>query len=107
MDLPDPIARYFAADAELGGAAPVEAFAPDAEVFDEGERHRGREAIGAWWRAAKQKYRHRATPFEMTEAGGVTEVRAMVSGEFPGSPAPLRFSFSLADGAITRLAIGG
>lgn len=107
MDLPEPIALYFAADADLDGAAPVEAFAAGAEVLDEGETHRGRAAIGAWWRAAKQKYRHRATPFELTEAGGVTGVRAMVSGEFPGSPAALRFAFTLSGGAITRLRIGG
>lgn len=107
MDLPDPIARYFAADADLAGAAPAEAFAPDATVIDEGETHQGREAIAAWWRAAKQQYRHGAEPFEVTEGDGVTRVRAMVSGDFPGSPAALSFAFRLRRGEIVSLRIGG
>lgn len=107
MQLPDPIARYFEADATPGGAAPVALFAPEARVFDEGETHVGRAAIAAWWQQAKQKYRHRAEPLECLEVDGVSRVRARVSGAFPGSPAVLSFAFTLAGGEIESLGIGG
>ncbi len=106
MNLPDPIRRYFEADTNLDGDSPADAFTADASVHDEGETHVGRAAISAWWRAAKRKYRHTAVPLEMRQAEGATEVRAMVSGDFPGSPAPLTFVFGLDGGQIARLKIG-
>lgn len=106
MNLPDPISAYFEADRNINGDAPTDAFSPNATVFDEGQGHVGHEAIASWWRAAKRKYRHTAVPLELREADGATEVRAMVTGEFPGSPAPLTFVFSLDGKKITSLKIG-
>lgn len=42
----------------------------------------------------------------MTQADGRTIVRATVTGDFPGSPAVLRFAFALSDDRITALEIG-
>lgn len=106
MNLPSPIQTYFTAEAPQDGATFAAAFAPDAEVRDEGATHRGPEEIRAWWQAAKAKYRHRAEPLELTEAGGKTVVRARVSGDFPGSPAVLSFTFGLAGDQIRDLRIG-
>ncbi len=39
-------------------------------------------------------------------AGARTTVTAQVSGNFPGSPAQLRFAFTVAGHLITRLEIG-
>ena len=103
MTLPPPIATYFAAE---DGAAFAAAFAQDAEVLDEGQTHRGPEEIRAWWQAAKAKYHHTATPLELTEIGGKTVVRARVSGDFPGSPVVLRFTFGLHGVQIRDLSIG-
>jgi hypothetical protein len=106
MTLPPPIRTFFTAEAPQGGASLAAAFAPDAVVHDEGATHRGPEAIRAWWLAAKAKYRHRAEPLELTEAGGAKVVRARVSGDFPGSPAVLTFTFGLAGDRIRDLRIG-
>ncbi len=106
MNLPSPIRTYFDADAKPDGDAPMSAFAPDAVVEDEGRTHRGPHAIEAWWRSAKAKTRHIAEPFRLKDHGGEVEVRAKVSGDFPGSPADLTFAFRLEDDAIVRLRIG-
>lgn len=103
MTLPPPIATYFTT---MDGAAFAAAFAEDAEVLDEKQTHRGPEAIRAWWQAAKAKYHHSATPLELSEIGGKTVVRAKVSGDFPGSPVVLRFTFGLQDALIRDLRIG-
>lgn len=112
MNLRAPIQTYFTAEASQDeapqdGAALAAAFAEDAEVQDEGATHIGPEAIRLWWLAAKAKYRHRAEPLEQIEAGGKTIVRARVSGDFPGSPAVLTFTFGLAGDRIRDLRIGG
>ncbi len=98
MTLPTPIQTYFNAEAPQDGAAFASAFAPDAVVQDEGATHRGPDEILAWWKAAKAKYRHRAEPLDMVEAGNKLLVRARVSGDFPGSPAVLSFTFGLTEG---------
>jgi len=106
MALPSPIQTYFEADLARDGGAPVRAFAPDAVVTDEGRTHVGRAAIDAWWRAAKAKYQHAAEPLECDAQDDVTSVRARVTGQFPGSPATLTFTFRLAGDRIAALEIG-
>ena len=88
------------------GLVYIAAFAPDAIVYDEGRTHRGPEDICVWWQAAHARYRHRAEPLDLAEEAGKTVVRARVSGDFPGSPAVLRFTFGLAGARITDLEIG-
>lgn len=106
MHLPPPIRTYFTARAPQDGDALAAAFAPDAIVRDEGQTHRGPQAIRDWWLAAKARYRHRAEPIEVTDRAGKTVVRATVTGDFPGSPAMLSFTFDLAGDLITDLEIG-
>jgi len=106
MKLPAPVQTYFDADNSAGDAAPRSAFAPDAIVKDEGKTHVGRDAIEAWWRAAKAQYQHTAEPCGILEERGLTIVRAKVTGRFPGSPALLTFAFRLEDGQIAALEIG-
>jgi|APEBP8051073178_1049388.scaffolds.fasta_scaffold00151_44 ketosteroid isomerase-like protein len=98
MILPKPIDAYFAAQ---DGAALAAVFAAEADVLDEGQTHRGPEDIRAWWQAAKEKYHHSAAPLDMIEHDGKIVVRALVSGDFPGSPLVLRFTFGL-EGALIR-----
>ncbi|ACM00193.1 nuclear transport factor 2 family protein [Cereibacter sphaeroides] len=107
MTLPAPIQTYFTAEAPQDGARFAAAFAPDAIVHDEARDHCGPAEIAAWWTAAKAKYRHCAEPLEVIEAGGKTVVRARVSGDFPGSPAVLTFTFGLSGDRITDLRVGG
>ncbi len=106
MTLPTPILTYFTAEPPQDSAAFAAAFSTDAIVHDEGALHRGPAEILAWWRTAKAKYRHRAEPADATEAGGKHLVRALVTGDFPGSPAFLTFTFGLAGDRIQELRIG-
>lgn len=106
MHLPAPIQIYFSAKAPQDGEAFAAAFAANANVHDEGHDHRGPAEIRDWWLAAKAKYRHSAEPLDMTDVAGRTVVRARVSGDFPGNPAVLTFTFALAGDRITDLRIG-
>ncbi|WP_096787410.1 nuclear transport factor 2 family protein [Rhodobacter sp. CZR27] len=106
MTLPAPIRTHFSAEAPQDGAIFAAAFAPDAIVHDEGQIHHGPAEIEAWWQAAKAKYRHRAEPLDLAEVRGKTVVRARVSGDFPGSPAVLTFTFGLLGNCIRDLRIG-
>ncbi len=106
MTLPAPIRTYFTAQAPQESAVFAAAFTADAIVYDEGQSHHGPEAICLWWQEAKAKYRHSAEPLEMTEIGGKTVVRARVTGDFPGSPAVLSFTFGLSGHRIRDLRIG-
>ena len=106
MKLPPAIRAYLDADKDVGGPAPIGAFAIDAIVKDEGKTHVGRKAIAAWWRAAKAQYQHTAHPREFSETDGRITILAEVSGKFPGSPAMLSFMFTLKDKEIAALEIG-
>ncbi|MBP7339620.1 nuclear transport factor 2 family protein [Niveispirillum sp.] len=106
MNLPSPIQAYFDADKHGNEAAMAQAFAPDAVVKDEGHAYAGTQAIIAWWHETKEKYRTVLEPLEMNEEDGAITVRAMATGQFPGSPAMLAFLFRLESGRISHLEIG-
>src|SRR5437868_15460506 len=57
VELPSPIAAYFAAD-RRGGTAVADCFAADAVVKDEGRVHRGPAAIRSWKDKASAKYQY-------------------------------------------------
>ena len=103
--LPDPIARYLQiANSGTGEAAP-ECFAPDATVYDEGRTYEGVAAIKNWMAATKKKYGHTIAPLELEERGGKSILKARLSGNFPGSPITVNFSFGLAAKKIRSLEI--
>ena len=105
MNVPSPIQAYFDADGTRDGEAFIRAFARDAVVEDEGHSYVGHQAIGAWWRETKEKYRTVMEPLEMSEEDDVTRVIAKVTGHFPGSPAMINFAFRLNGDQIVNLEI--
>ena len=107
MNLPSPIQTYFDADRKNDGDVLIHVFAPDAVVKDEGQSYAGRQAIDAWWREAKAKYRHVIEPLDgITVMDDVTRVRTKVTGQFPGSPITRTFAFRLKGDQILSLDIG-
>jgi ketosteroid isomerase-like protein len=106
MNLPFPIQTYFDADKRNDVVALTHAFATDAVVKDEGQSHAGHQAIDAWWRNVKTRYRHVIEPLAVAGNGDFAKVRARVTGQFPGSPAMLTFAFRLEGDQITGLEIG-
>jgi hypothetical protein len=104
LNLPEPIAAFFAADAG-NPAAVAHCFSPHAVVRDEGHTYTGLEAIKAWKTAAAAKYRYTVQPFAVSQDQGRHIVSGHVVGNFPGSPVDLRYHFRLERGLVAELEI--
>ena len=106
VQLPDPIERYIQIENSGTSEVAPECFASDATVHDEGKTYAGVTAIMNWMAATKKKYGHTVAPLELAEHGGQIVLKTRLTGNFPGSPATLNFSFVLASGKIRSLEIG-
>ena len=106
LQLPAPIARYVQIANSGAAEAASECFASDATVRDEGQTYEGVAAIKNWMAATKKKYGHTVAPLELVERGGQSILKARLTGNFPGSPITVNFSFRLAGGRIRALEIG-
>jgi hypothetical protein len=104
IDLPPPIAAYFAADTSDANAV-AQCFSESAVVIDERREHRGRPAITRWKVEAAAKYHYTSEPLAVDVAGPEVTVTARVTGNFPGSPVDLRYHFTLEGATIGRLEI--
>ena len=104
LNLPEPIAAYFAADMRNGEAV-ARCFTKDAVVKDEARTHSGHAAIAAWKLDASTKYSYTSEPFGLEETAGGYVVASRVTGNFPGSPVDLRYHFRLERGKIAFLEI--
>ena len=103
--LPDPVARYLKASAELDAEGALAPFAPDAVVVDEGRTREGAAEIADWIAQAAVAVKARPTVLSVDTEDGAHLVRASVSGDFPGSPVDLTFRFRLSADGISRLEI--
>ena len=104
LNLPEPIAAYFAADSRDAEAV-ARSFTKNAVVKDEGLTHTGARAIAAWKTAASAKYRYTSEPFEVELKADLYIVSCRLTGNFPGSPVDLRYAFRLEHGKIAFLEI--
>jgi ketosteroid isomerase-like protein len=106
VELPQPLAEYFAA-ANADDADRVAAcFAEDAIVHDESRDMRGRIAIRAWAAEVRVKYHFHAEVLAVEAAADRTIVTAHLTGDFPGNPVDLHYRFKLDGPEITALEIG-
>jgi len=104
LNLPKPIAAYFSAE-KTGTEAVCQCFTENAVVKDEGHTYNGRAAIKQWREEAAAKYEYTSEPFACEEKGGKFVVTSRLTGNFPGSPADLRFFFELQGDKIASLEI--
>jgi hypothetical protein len=104
LNLPEPIAAYFAADRQNPEAL-ARCFTTKATVKDEGRTHVGIEGIKAWKAAASTAYQYTVEPLQLDQKEGVQIVRGRVAGNFPGSPVDLQYHFRLERGLIASLEI--
>jgi hypothetical protein len=105
ISLPEPLAAYFAADrSQRAGVA--DCFTETAIVKDEGKTYAGREAIRRWKMQASTQYTYVSEPFAIEQDGDRATVTSRVTGNFPGSPVDLRYSFVLEADKIASLEIG-
>jgi len=105
INLPRPIAAYFAAQNAADAGALAQCFAHDGVVHDEGGSFIGRAAIERWNAAARTKYHHTVVPLSATDGDDAVVVLCRVAGEFPGSPVELQHVFRLDDETIGSLEI--
>src|SRR5437879_1809277 len=97
IQLPRPIDLYVKAENSGDVESLSECFATDATVRDESRTYDGLAAIKRWKAETKKKYNHSVLPLEIGERDGKTVLKARLSGNFPGSPITLEFSFVLED----------
>lgn len=104
VELPEPVAAYFAAD-KIDGEAVARCFTEDAVVRDEGRSHEGADAIRRWKDAASAAISYTSEPLAVDERDGSIIVTANVAGSFPGSPVDLRYFFTLRGDRIAALTV--
>ena len=104
LDLPAPVAAYFAADT-TGAEAVAQCFTEGAVVIDERQEYRGRTAIARWKVEASTKFRYTVERLGVHVSGDQATVTGRVTGDFPGSPVDLQYRFTLEGDKIARLEI--
>jgi hypothetical protein len=105
MQMPQPVAVYFAADQAKDTRMLDRCFARDAWVRDENQEYHGLDAIKLWQQEAQARYRYVAEPLEASVSGQTVRLRARLTGNFPGSPVELDYTFTLAGDKIIWLEI--
>jgi hypothetical protein len=103
--LPQPVVKYLATVKAQDTEIFVRCFTDDAQVHDEGRDYRGLDAITAWKKETQTKYKYEIEPLNASVNGNSVKLRARLTGDFPGSPADLDFTFVLANDKITSLEI--
>jgi hypothetical protein len=104
--LPKPIAVYLAAEKAKDPDMLSVCFADDASVHDESHDYRGLDAIIAWKREAEAKYNYVMEPLDASVDDKTVKLHARLTGDFPGSPVEVDYTFTLANDKITSLEIG-
>ena len=104
-NLAQPVADYIAAANAQDSDAVAACFSDSAVVNDEKRERRGIAAIREWAVEVSEKYRPTVEVLGVAERDGLTIVTGRISGNFPGSPAKLRYAFTLTGGRIARLEI--
>ena len=103
--LPPAISAYIKAVNVQAPERVAACFHAEATVHDEGKARHGREQIEAWARETGTRYRSTIEPVGLDAADNAHALRALVRGNFPGSPIQLSFHFLLRSGAIQSLEI--
>ena len=81
-------------------------FSESAEITDEGQTRRGRDAIRQWWQGPATKYQYSVEVRDGHELGhGRYVVFTRLVGDFPGGVADLANRFTLSKGLISQLDI--
>ena len=105
LKLPKPVATYLAAVKARDADMLALCFADDAVVHDENCDHRGLDAIKSWKRETDAKYRYIAEPLDASVDGNIVRLHVRLTGDFPGSPVELDYTFTLANDRIISLEI--
>ena len=104
-ELPLPIQAYVSALNQHDIDAMLLPFSKKATVLDEGQTYDGHVDIRRWMEETTRKYGVTAEVSGVAGAAAAPRVSMLISGNFPGSPITLTYSFALEGGLISRLEI--
>lgn len=102
-NLPKVVADLVAAQNNFDSLAYADCFSDTAVVFDEGKTHNGKTEIRNWIAKANIEYQATMKPLDYSEVDQI--LKAEVSGNFPGSPLVLTYSYQIENGKIQSLRI--
>lgn len=105
LNVPEPVAAYFAAEKAKDAEKLSLCFIEDGTVHDEGRDYRGRGSIQQWKQEASKKYRYVLLPLSAQTYGNELTVRAQLTGDFAGSPVKLDHIFKVKTNKIASLEI--
>jgi ketosteroid isomerase-like protein len=103
--LPAVVTAYLAADKAQDLDKLCQCFTNDALVHDESRQYQGHDSIRTWKKQSAAKYDYTVEPIDVAVTERNIKLHARLTGNFPGSPAELRYTFVLANGKIQSLAI--
>ena len=105
MKTPSIIAAFVKAKNDRDTNAVVACFARDAVVHDEGKKMTGLTAITKWSDEGFKKYQYTIDPTGIAKGDKETILTATLTGNFPGSPVELDYTFMLSNDKISSLEI--
>jgi SnoaL-like domain len=104
-ELPLPIQTYVSAMNRHDIDGMLRPFLKEATVLDEGQTYHGHVDIRKWMEETTRKYRVTGEVSGVTGTDAARRVSILISGDFPGSPIELAYSFALEGDLISRLEI--
>jgi hypothetical protein len=105
IKLPAPVSDYLVADAQKDLDKLSRCFTKDATVHDENQEYQGLEAIKSWKEQTTAKYQYVVEPMRTAVTEKNVRLHARLTGNFPGSPAEVDYTFVLDNGKIASLDI--
>lgn len=106
ISLQSPLADFFAATNARDTEALFALFAPGATVDDEGFQYRGLDSIRGWIAETVERFRFNIDVVDASLAAERASVVGVVTGDFSGSPAQVRYDFKLDQHKIVELKLG-
>ncbi len=103
--LPAAVTAYLAADKARDLDKLCQCFTNDAQVHDESRQYQGHDSIRSWKEQADAKSQYPVEPLDVAVTERNVKLHARITGNFPGSPTELHYTFVLANGKIQSLAI--
>ncbi|MDP8985985.1 MAG: nuclear transport factor 2 family protein [Pseudomonadota bacterium] len=105
IKLPASVSNYLTAEAQKDLDKLSRCFTKDATVHDENHEYQGLDAIKSWKQQSAAKYAYVVEPLRAAVTEKNVRLHARLTGDFPGSPAELDYTFVLANGKIASLHI--
>ena len=103
--LPQPIADYVEANAQLDVDAMLKPFAADAVLSDNGKRHEGHAALRTLFEDEVIAVKAIFTPDAVRHEDGQVVVEGPAHGDFKGSPIRFTYRFTLENDTIKALEV--